>query len=257
MFELVKWYMDVVAEDGSALFAYAGRLRWGAARLSVASLCHRDTAGLVREDSTFRPGRSPAFDGGRLTWSCKRIALEGEWVADSAPIERTLFDDERGAIEWHCLLPRARAAVRVGDVALAGFGYVERLRITLPAAELPFRRLSWGRHLSERHALVWIDWHDRAANRWTFLDGVDQPRARLTAQGIDDLEGGRSLRRGAPVELIARSAVASIARLAPRLAHRVVGPLATLREHKQVAASHLLEGTRALDDGWSLYEELA
>jgi hypothetical protein len=145
----------------------------------------------------------------------------------------------------------------VGDVALAGFGYVERLRITLPAAELPFRRLSWGRHLSAAHALVWIDWHDRAANRWIFLDGVDQPRARLTPEGVDDLEGGRSLRRGAPAELIGRPAVASIARLAPRLAHRVVGPLATLREHKQVAASQLLEGTRVLDDGWSLYEELA
>ena len=37
MFELVKWYMDVVAEDGRAVFAYSAKLRWGAARVQVAS----------------------------------------------------------------------------------------------------------------------------------------------------------------------------------------------------------------------------
>ena len=110
MFELVKWYMDVVAEDGRAVFAYSAKLRWGAARVSVGSYCHRNIAGVLREESTFRPGREPAFEGGRL---------------------------------------------------------------------------------------------------------------------------------------------------APRLAHRIAGPLATLREHKQVASSQLLRGDRVLDHGWSLYEELA
>jgi hypothetical protein len=257
MFELVKWYMDVVAEDGTALFAYAAKVRWGAVRMSAASFCHRDAAGVVHEESTLRPGGTPTSEGERIAWSCGRIGIEGEWVADAEPIERTLFSDARGVIEWHCLMPRARAGVRVGDAALHGMGYAERLRVTLPPAEFPFRRLSWGRHLSRAHALVWIDWHDRDADRWIFLDGVEQPHARLSPQGIDGLDGGRSLRRGAPVELVDRPAMSSIARLAPRLAQRVAGPLATLREHKRVAASQLLRGDRVLDAGWSLYEELA
>ena len=256
MFELIKWYMDVVSEDGSALFAYSARVRWGAARLSVGSVCHLSACGRVSEERTLRPGRSPVFEDGRLAWSCGHIGLSGTWVATAAPIERTLIDDYRGAIEWQCLAPRACARVRVGDVELHGFGYVERLRITLPLAELPFQRLSWGRHLSSEHALVWIDWHDGPANRWIFLDGVKQANARLTPHFIDGLDGGRSLRRGASFDLIERPAVASVARLAPRLVHRVAGPLATMREHKQVAESRLFEGTHALDDGWSLYEEL-
>src|ERR1019366_9362358 len=245
IFELVKWYMDVVAEDGSALFAYSARVRWGAVRVSVASVCRMSAGGTVCDESTVRPGRSPAFEGGRLAWASKGIGLSGEWITNSAPIERTLFEDERGAIEWHCLAPRARARVSVGDVALHGLGYVERLRITLPPTELPFQRLSWGRHLSAEHALVWIDWHDDAVRRWIFLDGVQQVSARLAPHGIDGLDGGRSLRWGASIDLIDRPAVASIVRLAPRLAHRVVGPLATMREHKQVAQSRLFEGTRA------------
>jgi hypothetical protein len=257
MFELVKWYLDVVAEDGSALFAYSARLRWGSVRLSLASYCHRDAGGCVREAHTLRPGDAPLLDDWRLSWSCPRIAIAGEWIADATPIERTLVSDARGAIEWHCLMPRARSAVRAGAATVHGMGYAERLRITLPPAELPFRRLSWGRHLSDEHALVWIDWHDRLADRWIFLDGVQQPQARVTPRGIDGLDGGRSLRFGASVDLIDRPAVASVARLAPRLAQRVAGPLATLREHKQVATSNLREGNRVLDHGWSLYEELA
>jgi hypothetical protein len=257
MFEVIKWYMDVVSEDGSALFAYSARVRWGAARVSVGALCHLTACGRVNEERTLRPGRSPAFDNGKLAWSCGHMGLSGTWVATAAPIERTLIADDRGAIEWQCFAPRARAQVRVGDVALRGLGYVERLRITLPPAELPFQRLSWGRHLSSTHSLVWIDWHDGPANRWVFLDGVKQANARLTPHFIDGLDGGRSLRRGASFDLIERPAVASVARLAPRLAHRVAGPLATMREHKRVAESRLFEGTHALDHGWSLYEELA
>src|ERR1035437_8108010 len=257
IFELVKWYMDVVADDGSALFAYSARVRWGAVRVSVGSLCHLSAAGVVSEEHTLRPGRSPQFEDGRLAWSCGHLGLSGEGVATSAPIQCTLFDDERGAIEWHCLAPRASAKVRVGDVALRGHGYVERLRITRPPAELPFQRLSWGRHLSEQHALVWIDWHDDAANRWIFLDGVEQVHARLTPHRIDGLDGGRSLRRGDSFDVIERPALSSIARFAPQLAHRVAGPLATMREHKRVASSRLFQGIRVVDDGWSLYEELA
>jgi hypothetical protein len=77
MFELVKWYMDVVAEDGSALFAYSARVRWGAVRVSVASLCQRSAAGVVREASTLRPGRSPVLGAGRLVWKCAPIGVQG------------------------------------------------------------------------------------------------------------------------------------------------------------------------------------
>jgi hypothetical protein len=249
--------MDVVAEDGSALFAYSARVRWGAVRVSVASVCHLTAGGVVSDERTLRPGRAPVFEDKRLAWSCAGLGLSGKWIADSAPIERTLFDDERGAIEWHCLAPRARARVLFGDVPLRGFGYVERLRITLPPAELPFQRLSWGRHLSGEHAVVWIDWHDGGAHRWFFVDGVPQANAQLTPLGIVGLDGGRSLKCGVKFDMIERPAAATIARLAPRLAHRLVGPLATMREHKVVASSRLFEGTKAVDDGWSLYEELA
>lgn len=256
IFELDKWYMDVVDEDGSALFAYTARVQLGTELVSVASFCHLSAAGEVSELSTLRPGPPPVFDDGRLAWQCQTLDMSGEWIGDSAPIERTLLSDERGAVEWHCHAPRARAQMRVGDVELHGWGYVERLRVTLPLADLPFRWLSWGRHLSSKHALVWIDWHDTDATRWIFLDGVEQPNARVTDYGIYGLNGGRSLRRGEGFGMILRPAVSSVARLVPKLAHLAEGPLSSMREHRWAAPSRLVSRTRPLDDGWSLYEEL-
>ena len=58
MFELVKWYMDVVAEDGSAVVAYSAKRRWGAARVSVGSYCHRNIAGVLRGDRVLDHGWS-------------------------------------------------------------------------------------------------------------------------------------------------------------------------------------------------------
>jgi hypothetical protein len=45
-----------------------------------------------------------------------------------------------------------------------------------------------------------------------------------------------------------------VADVLPALARRVAGPLAGMREHKEVARSSIVTAGRALDDGWTVRE---
>jgi hypothetical protein len=69
-----------------------------------------------------------------------------------------LVNGPDGLINWTCHMPRAQATVQFHGEKIAGLGYVESLTLSIPPSKLPFRTLRWGRHLSDRHWLVWIGW---------------------------------------------------------------------------------------------------
>lgn len=219
MFLLVKWYLDLVTDDGTALWAYSARLRWGALRLSYASVCRSVPGARLDEAATIRGVVAPRLD-------------------------------------WLCQMPRARATVRWGDSTYVGLGYVESLRLTIPPGRPPFRTLRWGRHLSDRHALVWIEWEGGDPQRWVWLDGSEQRDARLTADGIAALDRGCELRLGSSRDLCDRPVVGSLARFLPAVARRAAGPLGSMREHKQLSRSSLLAPGQAPDLGWAIHEEV-
>jgi len=255
-FTLVKWYFDVVTDDGVALVSYAAQLRWGALRLRYASAFRQDAENEVREVSTIRRVGSPRVEGNRIAWRCPAIDLEGEWETRSPPIEQTLLRTTAGQLRWSCRMPRARATVRLGGDESTGLGYAERLRLTIPPNRLPFRLLRWGRHVSTVHSVVWIEWRGDHERRWVWVDGREQPDARLTERGLEGLSGDRELRLELPRDLVDRPVIAAFAHLPPALARRIAGPVGTMREHKQLARSKLIEAGRPLDSGWTLFEEV-
>ncbi|MEX0891548.1 MAG: hypothetical protein WEB88_05200 [Gemmatimonadota bacterium] len=146
MFRLVKWYLDVVSDDGTAFIGYAARVHWRAFRVRYgATLLSRPTGPLV-ERSTLSPGSGPLADAdGVLGWQCHRLGVDGQWSPTAAPILRRLYRDRTGAVDWECLVPAARVRLRVGALHLDGWGYAERLVMTLPPWRLPLVELRWGR----------------------------------------------------------------------------------------------------------------
>lgn len=258
MFKLAKWYLDLVTDDGTALVGYAAGLRWGALRLRYASLLLAPPGQAPVEQTTLRQVAEPALDGNVLTWRSGPLHLEGRWLREARAIEAPLADLPTGAIHWHCLMPSAVAVVRVGEQRLTGRGYAERLVLTLQPNELPFRTLHWGRYLSVRHAVVWIDWSGAGAPaRWIWLDGTLRPDARLDAQGITGLGPGMALRFGPPRPLRDRTVLPDLARPIPGLLRRVVGPVAQMRERKRLAMSRLERDGTTVDEGWAIHEEVA
>src|SRR5258705_4679149 len=256
MFLLTKWYLDLVTREGTALIGYAARLRWGRLRMAYASVLVSEPSREARETRAFGGGRSwPRLEGDRLTWAQPRLGIDGTWERAAPAIRRRLLKNDAGEIRWACEMPCARASVTIGDRTFDGLGYAERLSLSIPPWNLPFRTLNWGRHTSPGHSLVWIDWAGEATRRYVWLDGVEQPDAcvELVARAVCRLDGETTLRLDEARDLCNQRALGRIAGRVPGLTRRLAGPVAAMREHKQVARG-TIERHGDSRAGWMLFE---
>jgi hypothetical protein len=254
MFQLSKWYLDLVTPDGIAVICYAVRLRWGPARLRYAAILVDSPGAKPEEAFTLHRVERPAIDAGILRWRCDALDVHGEWRRRQPAIRETLLRSRAGAIRWSCRMPLATAEVQWADRRFAGLGYVETLGMTVAPTRLPFRTLRWGRHLSAEHSLVWIDWTGEVSGQWIWLDGVRQPGATFTDDGMIQVSGGRRLHFRDSRDLRNRLVLPSVGAALSAIASRWAGSLATLREHKMVARSALCDDHVRFDEGWTVYE---
>ena len=176
-FELSKWYLDCVSDDGEATIAYTGTARWGPLRLHYSSLLE-STGARVSVRHSMRKSAEPELGEGRLRWR------SGEWEADSSEVRETVYD----GIEWRCLMPRAR--VRIGE--RTGLGYAEHIRMTVEPWKLPIRILRWGRFVSNTEWIVWIDWAGEFTRRIVYRNG-EAVQARILEDDLIEFSDGSRL----------------------------------------------------------------
>jgi hypothetical protein len=256
MFSLVKWYCDVVNDAGTGAILYSARLRWGLLRASYASIQYFAPATAPVEQATHRRVAMPRLEGDVLRWSNAPLRVEGRWLRDAPAIARLLAQGPDGTVQWCCHMPRARAEVQVGEARLEGLGYAETLHLTVPPWKLGLETLHWGRHLSPAHWVVWIEWLGGYERRWVWLDGQEQPTARLSDGGIRGLSDDRHLVLGSAHDLRDRAVLTTIRGPLPSLARRLSGRLGRLREHKRLASSSIVRQNCPLDYGWTVYEDV-
>ena len=70
MFSLVKWYFDLVTDDGTAVIAYAARLRLTGVRLTYAATLISPPAGSACERSVIGRVRPPRRTRDSIVWQC-------------------------------------------------------------------------------------------------------------------------------------------------------------------------------------------
>jgi len=256
MFELDKWYLDVVTEAGAVLIGYAIHCRFGAASFRYASLLQSAPDQPATDRATLRGTTFPLLEGDHLRWHLPRLRFDGSWHRLGAPVEQTLLDDERGRIEWRCLLPRARVTARLDDTIISGMGYAERLHVTLPLWQLPFSTLRWGRYATTERGLVWIEWSDGLERRWAWSGGREEPSARVEGSGVAGLADGGELRFEDRRVLRDWQVLESAGRILPDALRTRLGPIARLREQKWLSRGTLRQGDRIVDHGWAIHEEV-
>ena len=256
MFEMVKWYLDLVTDLGSVLVGYSVHCRLGPAGFRYASLLHAPPDQPVIERTTLRGATAPKLEDDRLRWRVPRLRFDGAWQRLGAPFAHTLLDAEPGRIEWHCHLPRARVTARFGDTIVAGMGYAEQLRVTCPPWQLPFRTLRWGRFLSARRDLVWIEWARDLERRWIWLDGRAEPAATLDERGISGLSNRQTLTFEDRRVVRDRRVLDTAGRILPSAMQDQMGPLAGMREQKWLTKTALSQDGIIVDRGWTLHEEV-
>lgn len=253
VFEIDKWYLDCVADDGRAALLYWAALRRGLLRLRYGACLVGGAPDVLTPRYTLRPDDAPRDEGDSIRWACDAIGVAGTWLSAEVPIERTLFAAPEGEIRWCCAGPRAAARVRVGSHVLEGTGYVERLQMSLAPWRLPFTALRWGRFHGAGHTVIWIDWNGGLERTWVFVDGVERRDARVEAHGIVlgcsdrlDIEVGATLREG-PLERTALRPLGVAAALFP---HRW-----RARETKWLSPAWFdTSGKR--EPGWAVHEEV-
>ena len=115
MFELDKWYFDLITNDGGAFIGYAAALRWRRLRVGYESFLFPPATGGAIEHTSVRG--APAFDGdgGVLHWESHALELSGTWERESPSIRRQLLGGDRGSVDWACHQPRSRARVRLSQ----------------------------------------------------------------------------------------------------------------------------------------------
>jgi hypothetical protein len=183
-FLLTKWYLDCVADTGDAVILYAADLRWNALTIHYGSLL-RVLGGKIRSRSSVRGGAGPEIQDGKITVNFPHLDVKGTWQALRSPVRRTVFESEYGSVDWHCLQPMAQVDLLFqGKSRLTGRGYAECLTLSIRPWKLPLSELHWGRFLSDRDALVWIDWRGPQPQRLVFLNGQEQQVTSITESEI-------------------------------------------------------------------------
>lgn len=158
-FSLSKWYMDCIDTDGNVFVGYSAFLKWKKIKLNYSSILHYDDLCEPTKHSTLRKLPSPWLKNNCLTWNPSKLQVRGNWHRIDEPLQRTLLKTNVGAIRWECIQPKANANISIdGRKILTGFGYAEKLVTSIKPWELPFNELRWGRFLSEKDTIIWVDW---------------------------------------------------------------------------------------------------
>jgi hypothetical protein len=253
-FSFTKWYLDCVDADGRSVILYWAALAWRGLALTWHSvLLHEPGRQAVQRTSLVRvaaPRRRP----GAIAWRAPALGC----MVSASPRQESfairLLDGGRGAVDWHCEAPAAETSVEVaGHAPIRGPGYAERLVLTLAPWRLPIDELRWGRWIAAdaSRSVVWIDWRGARPATWIFVDGVPQPPAEVTEEGV--CAGDASLELEARQPLPARSLRDLIGSIAP-LRAMVPASLLALREIKWRSAGTLLAAGKPPLSGWAVHE---
>ena len=248
-FILTKWYLDCVDDVGNAAILYCAEMRWRGLHLSYSSVVSlngevahsRTSLGRFRVDEKDR----------RINVEFPRLKVLGEWNADSAPVQQTVYEDSTGYVHWNCIQPRSFARIRIGDRELVGLGYAECLTLTLPPWQLPIRELRWGRFVSAQDSLVWIDWQGAYSASFAFHN-----ESKLDLHGVSESEltaGGVTLRMKASIPIRMGQLRETVLPGAPALGKIFPNSIFNIEERKWRSRG-VLDADDRRAEGWVIHE---
>jgi hypothetical protein len=278
MFELIKWYIDAVDEQGRSAIGYWTDLRWGPVAVRWEGLSLHQPGGAAVHRSGFGAEAGPARVeapaasgpplGDEITWRSPSLSCDVRCQPWTSPFSARLHQTDHGALDWTCEAPAATVSFTTAGPTITshagaqptgalrqpfhvvGAGYAERLVLTLPPWRLPISELRWGRWScsSSRRSVVWIDWRGPRPLTLVLVDGQPARDARveddrvLFDAGVLQLAGTQTLH--------ARSLGDIVGGLGP-LAVRLPASWRALEDRKARSVGTLGAGR---ETGWAIHE---
>jgi len=248
-FSLVKWYMDCVTDSGDAAILYCADLHWRGVHLAYSSVLTVHGNSTDAHSSMARSRLSST--NGQILVEFPQLDVSGSWKADAAPVQRTVFKDASGSVEWNCLQPRSSVHLRAGGRELTGLGYAECLTLTLPPWQLPMRQLRWGRFVSPDDCLAWVDWQGEYCTSFAIHNG--RACETLSVSDAEVVLPGATLRMEESFPLRDGRLGSTVLPGAPALGKLLPRSLRNIEEQKWRSRGRLNEQDRS-SHGWVIHE---
>jgi len=254
-FSISKWYLDCITDDGDAFVGYAASLRWKALSLEYSSYLVRRTTGEIQTKATLQGGKQPVIAGDSLRWDCPALKLEGMWQAKQQPIGCKVFRASKTPLDWTCIQPHGVAKININGLGVFnGFGYVDYLDLPAQPWQLPLDELRWGRYLSQKDSIIWMDFKGPFPETIVYHNGILCSEARISDHdvflgeeaGVLSFEETQVLRDGALVSTVL-SAVPGISNLLP-------ARMLDTHETKWRSRGIMRKGDSTVSTGWTVHE---
>lgn len=185
-FSMSKWYMDCIDTDGNVFIGYSAVLKWKKINLNYTTVLHCDNLCKPTEHSSLRKHPSPSLKNNCLTWNPSKLRAQGTWHRIDPPFKRTLLNAGVGAIRWECFQPKSNAEILIGSKKIiTGLGYAEKLDTTIKPWELPFNELRWGRFLSQKDTIIWVNWKGDTNCNLLFHNGKSMKDAIVSDECVN------------------------------------------------------------------------
>jgi hypothetical protein len=281
---LEKWYLDLTTPEATGFF-YIMRVSLGPLRFGVTGI---NTFRGRKTHQSFRVSRIRhsglhVLDLGHARLSLRhreaelrirhgRTQVRGHWQAPAPGPprpRRPLYQNACGRCDWKVWLPKADVRLSFASRGEAekverGTGYVDFVRSSFPAWDVPFRRLYWGRMHSRDSWGVFLAL--KTSDSWVscYLDPrtVDtEVEVRLTrdssgaAQHMDwtlGREGDTAPFRGSITQVLESQAVLNRGRLMNLLPKRILGKLSSAARDEKYAVTSVARS----QEFWGIMEEV-
>ena len=193
-----------------------------------------------------------------ISWKDSTLKVKGNWQANSLQLKAELYASTEGCLQWNCFQPSSIVKVKFNNTELHGRGYVEQLLMTVEPWKIPMNELRWGRFVSDKDYLVWIEIKSDDLKQWVWYNGEKINDAGITENEITLLS------KNIQLKLSNRQVIESenkISQVVKKLLRYIPGfnrliPLNFLssREYKWVSNGILYIDGLPASEGWTIHE---
>lgn len=253
IFELKKLYLDCIDEKGNCFIIYWAKLEFSLLKISYSGLIFSNAQNITIETSSLKKISNPLVNN-LLHFDNPSLQLKGSWERVDAPVSMLLYTDSKGKeIFWDCHHPKTITNISYNDKLFQGLGYAETLSISIKPWLLPIDELRWGRFLSEKITLIWINWKGKYPVNKVFYNGTVYEDAIFEEDSV-------SFDKGSAILLFLEKTIIRTGKLANILAkmpwlkiifnHKILNTV----EIKFKSKSSFSKDSIVITNGWSLFE---
>jgi len=248
-----KTYLDCIDNDGNCFIIYWAKIEFSVLKINYSGLIFSDSNGRISEKSSFAKINRPCIDDNlRIDYS--HLCINGNWEKLTPGILSLLYRDRQGnELFWNCHHPKTQTRIKYRNRIYTGLGYAETLHLPIKPWQLPIDELRWGRFLSEKTTIIWIQWKDRYYLNKLYFNGALFEDALFEETQIVFNNGKYRLFFEQP-SVIRKGKLSGVIARMPWLKMFFNSKILKTIELKYKSPSSFFVDSILYDKGWSLYE---